>query len=188
MSRAWKAGIRGQNKLFMHSFRTISLLLFLTLVSADLLTWKNSRTSGNGTTYVFHDGPVVDLDYGQFLGSDHGKIRSFLGIPYAEPPLGNLRFRPPQPPTKYLGFMDARKQGFACLQPHKYAPLYGFRLKDSEDCLNLNIWMPAGHSKADGLLPVMVWILPGGFTSGYTANPLYGILALFTFFRWQSSC
>ena len=95
----------------------------------------------------------------------------FLGIPYAAAPVGDLRWRPPAPAVPWQGIRAARQFGPGC--PQKVVPS-GFPARDGgygEDCLYLNIWMPAKASAAR--LPVMVWIYGGGFQFGSGAVPLY---------------
>lgn len=91
-------------------------------------------------------------------------VQRFLGIPYAEPPLGDLRLRQAQPLSERFGKLEANRFGHSC---------YGSADQNedaSEDCLTLNIWRPATESKQ--ALPVLVWLYGGGLTSGYTASPL----------------
>ncbi|WP_339035158.1 carboxylesterase family protein [Bradyrhizobium symbiodeficiens] len=95
---------------------------------------------------------------GQMLGAVEGEVASFKGLAYAAPPLGALRWRPPQPTPESSEMHTAYEYGAPCLQPS---------LPDaSEDCLTLNVFRPFG---VDGPLPVMMFIHGGGFVSG-TAN------------------
>ena len=118
-------------------------------------------------------GQIVHLDYGSFHGEDTTYSRHYFGIPYAAPPIGDLRFERPMPPYPLKGLRMAVKHGKGCTQRFDAPPLFGFGLDRSEDCLNLSIWTPKGHKENDEQLPVLVWLLPGGFTSGYVSNPLY---------------
>lgn len=91
---------------------------------------------------------------------------AFLGIPYAQPPLGSLRFRWPQNiNTSFDGVRDASNYGYSCMQ-------YKTNFNLSEDCLTLNVIRPSGkHDK----LPVLVWIYGGGLYTGSTADPQYNL-------------
>lgn len=93
-------------------------------------------------------------------------VRVYRGVPFAAPPLGDLRWKPPQPAAPWQGIRQATQVGNACMQPpYPTNALYGTSPPPmSEDCLNLNIWTPA--KSADDRLPVMVWIHGGGFTQG----------------------
>jgi len=93
------------------------------------------------------------------LGDDH---LLFAGIPYAAPPVGALRWRPPQPQPSWQGVRDASKYGPRCIQDEENDPDFGRSV--SEDCLTLNVWTPKGS--AAEALPVMVWIHGGGFANG----------------------
>jgi para-nitrobenzyl esterase len=95
------------------------------------------------------------------------KIRVFKGIPYAAPPVGDLRWRAPQPAVAWQGTRDATKFGPACLQGKVFGDINFTEL--SEDCLTVNLWSPA--KSADERLPVMVWIHGGGFQAGAGAEP-----------------
>ena len=112
----------------------------------------------------------VKTDRGKVQGkrSADGKIRDFLGIPYAAPPVGPLRWKPPQPAEKWSGTRDVANFGHRCIQTEVFDDMVFRDPGESEDCLNLNVWTPA---KKHDKLPVMVWIYGGGFEGGATSEP-----------------
>ncbi|TAN01635.1 MAG: carboxylesterase family protein [Rhodanobacteraceae bacterium] len=111
-------------------------------------------------------GPVVRVDGGTLAGIHDAAagVDEFLGIPYAAPPVGALRWKPPQPPAAWRGVRAADHFGPRCMQ----RPLFGdmvFRSDGmSEDCLYLNVWIPAGSEGKK--LPVLVYFYGGGFVGG----------------------
>jgi len=107
----------------------------------------------------------VKVDSGQLKGEISGGVVSFKGIPYAAPPIGDLRWRAPQPVAPWSGVRSAANFGADCVQaPPGPQP---FAVAPSEDCLYLNVWAPVDRtSKA---MPVMVWIYGGGFVNGGTS-------------------
>lgn len=111
------------------------------------------------------------LDTGEVQGSmDHG-VAAFKGIPYAAPPVGDLRWRAPQPAAHWSGVREATQYGSDCMQlpfPSDAAPL---GTPPSEDCLYMNVWTPA-HSAGEKL-PVIVWIYGGGFVNGGSSPAVY---------------
>jgi len=111
-------------------------------------------------------GPVVHVAQGDVAGVRAGGVDSFKAIPYAAPPVGDLRWRPPAPAASWSGARDASAFGPGCLQ----APHPGVTF--SEDCLTLNVWTPANHPPG-AKLPVMVWIFGGAFIEGASAYPVY---------------
>jgi para-nitrobenzyl esterase len=117
--------------------------------------------------------PVVKTQSGSVRGSSGGGIFAFKGIPYAAPPFGANRFRPPAPVAPWEGERDTLIFGPTCPKP-SYAPPFDSILVEpvipGEDCLNLNIWSPdLGNAR----LPVMVWIHGGAFSNGSNAVPTY---------------
>lgn len=113
-----------------------------------------------------------------YVSEDDDSVRVFLGVPYAEPPVGDLRFRPPRPATPPEVPIDALVEPPSCMQaPYREGGFYAQPLEEvSEDCLYLNIWT-AAESDSDRL-PVMVWIHGGALTRGSGSLPLYDGTAL----------
>ena len=101
--------------------------------------------------------------------SADGKVRTFKGIPFAAPPVGPLRWKAPQPVTPWTGVRQASEYGARCMQGSIYSDMVFHDGGPSEDCLYLNLWMPA--SPASSKLPVMVWIYGGGYQAGATSEP-----------------
>jgi para-nitrobenzyl esterase len=111
-------------------------------------------------------GPQVRVEGGRLEGAIDSStgVSVFRGIPYAAPPVGELRWQPPQPPAKWSGVRPADRPGKNCTQPHVYDDIDAFAAGVSEDCLYLNVWT---DGKAGDKRPVMVWIHGGGFKAGF---------------------
>lgn len=109
---------------------------------------------------------VLQTPSGKLRGEQRAGLQTFRGIPFAEPPVGNLRFRRPVPVRPWAGTRDATRFAAAALQP-------GDRdVPQQEDCLYLNVWTPQQVS-ASASLPVFVWIHGGGFTGGTSFAPIF---------------
>ena len=129
----------------------------LTIVALFLATPFLSAGTGMDT--------IVKIDTGWVAGSGT-TVRSYRGIPYAAPPVGDLRWRPPQPAKAWKGIRVAKDYPASCLQPFIVSAV-----AQKEDCLGLNVWTPA--RSASDKLPVMVWIHGGGFVIGASSQTVY---------------
>jgi para-nitrobenzyl esterase len=115
-------------------------------------------------------GAMVDAPAGRLEGVIAGNLRVFKGIPYAQPPVGPLRWKPPAPLPRWHGVRAATAFGPACWQPEGPPSVYWERpMPMSEDCLTLNIWAPADARHA----PVFFWIYGGALWGGASRDPLY---------------
>jgi len=121
-----------------------------------------------GAARAQDDATVVRTEYGPVAGAAGDGVIVFRGIPYAKPPVGDLRWRAPQPPDPWTEVKAARALASDCMQQMaKFEPI---ATTCSEDCLFLNVWRPAGAATN---LPVLVWIHGGGFVGGGSSIPYY---------------
>jgi para-nitrobenzyl esterase len=114
---------------------------------------------------------LVDAPAGKLQGATVGHVNVFKGIPYAVPPVGAMRWKPPLPAPKWKGVRAAAEFGAACIQPRgRPDSIYFWSLAaTSEDCLYLNVWAPAEARNA----PVFFWIHGGALSGGAASEPLY---------------
>ncbi len=137
----------------------LKLLFSLVAICAANVVWV--VTSAAAPAIVTQDGPLKGIEV--------PGIDEFLGIPYAAPPLGNLRWRPPQPHARWQGVFEATHLGNFCIEPDGTGGTLG-----SEDCLFLNVYRPSQNEDREGDqdngLPVMVWIHGDGTDGGFNAS------------------
>ena len=115
---------------------------------------------------------VVAIDSGQIEGSTENGVSSWKGIPFAQPPVGDLRWRAPQPVEPWQGVRPATEFANDCMQipfARDAAPL---GTPPAEDCLYANVWRPADAKPGDKL-PVMFWIYGGGLVNGGASPAVY---------------
>jgi para-nitrobenzyl esterase len=163
--------------LFRVNFLCVGLIVGLLTAGATQAAEPTNPNTGT-TSNPKAAGEPVKIDTGLVQGvaaNDSGDVIVFRGIPYAAPPVGELRWRPPQPAKAWEGVRECAKFGAAA--PQKVSPMLnsfpGMSLgaATSEDCLYLNVWAPAHRSGEK--LPVMVWVHGGGYTLGADSQPLY---------------
>lgn len=106
---------------------------------------------------------IVRTEHGDVAGVVAGDVAAFKGIPYAAPPVGELRWRAPQPVAPWAGVRNASEFGPDCMQALSEAE--AIQTTPSEDCLFVNVWQPTGTAP-DAKLPVLVWIHGGGYVGG----------------------
>jgi para-nitrobenzyl esterase len=148
--------------------------LKLTLLGLCFLTTIVQRSVAQSQPASAAATTVVRVDTGQLQGVVDDGVVSYKGVPFAAPPVGDLRWRPPQPAAQWTGVRQATEFGADCMQTRfgpPPAPGAPPTPAPSEDCLFLNVWRPASAA-AGAKLPVMVWIYGGGFMFGSSAMPL----------------
>ena len=146
-------------KFSRRSFIKFSTLTALAFATTNLFGDEKISAAKNCT---------VKTRYGTFNGFNRGGVQTWLGIPYAQPPVGNLRWRAPEKLQPSDKTFDAKKFGYSPIQDRDEIEPASL-LPQSEDCLTLNIWT-RGDKKN---LPVMVFIPGGGFVNGGSSDPVY---------------
>ncbi|KAF9810804.1 hypothetical protein IEO21_06784 [Rhodonia placenta] len=137
--------------------------------------WYIASLAAGWLPFAIASEPLVTLPYGSFQGNISGSVTSFLGMPYAQPPLGNLRFAPPQAPEAFDGVRLATSYGAACLQ-QTGSPPQGLTIKlssladASEDCLFVNVLTPAAVNTSNKLPVLFVSPFEGAFVEGNSAS------------------
>jgi para-nitrobenzyl esterase len=134
------------------SLATVGLVGLSVSAQAQSLTVKTEQGTARGKTI------------------NDAKVKAFLGLPYAAPPVGDLRWKAPAPPAKWKGERDATKYGARCAQNNVFDDMVFQDSGDQEDCLFLNVYAPA-DATAKSKLPVMFWIHGGGFVGGASSEP-----------------
>ena len=128
------------------------------------------RASGDGEDprHGSVDRPVVDTTHGPVRGVDDGTVKAWQGIRYAAPPVGELRWRAPEPPQRWTEPADATRVGPVCPQPTDPRIPIDLGAPQGDDCLTLNVWASSDTGPGDGK-PVMVWVHGGAYVLGSSA-------------------
>ncbi|HTW03515.1 MAG TPA: carboxylesterase family protein [Streptosporangiaceae bacterium] len=144
------------------AWRARAALIAAVSAVAAIVAAVGLAAAGGAATSPGH-GSVVRTGDGRVQGQASGSTDEYLGIPYAAPPVGPLRWRPPQPPAPWRGVRQATSFAAHCPQP----PSSFGVASTSENCLYLNVFAPASHAgHADRNLPVMVWVHGGSLLVG----------------------
>ena len=150
----------------MTMIRSISIVRAAVGAAVALVLASGGAASGGAQTVLDPDAPVM-VTGGALRGAvsaGNDEIVAFKGIPYAAPPVGDLRWRPPEPVVGWEGVRDASESGPICVQNG------GQNVTQDEDCLFLNVWAPRESSEPR---PVLFWIHGGGYTGGSGSTALY---------------
>ena len=150
----------------MTTTRSISLVRVAVGSVALLVLLAGGAASAGAQTVLDPDAPVM-VTGGAIRGAvsaHHADIVAFKGIPFAAPPVGDLRWRPPEPVVAWEGVRDASTSGAICIQNG------GRNVTQDEDCLFLNVWAPRETSEPR---PVLFWIHGGGYTGGSGSTAIY---------------
>lgn len=118
------------------------------------------------------DSLVVETTHGPVRGGEAGRARVWKGVRYAAPPVGDLRFRAPQPPERWTEVADATRYGPACPQPIFPNMPLDLGAPQGEDCLRVNVWASSDTRPGDAK-PVMVWLHGGAYVLGAASQALY---------------
>jgi len=116
---------------------------------------------------------TVKVDGGRIEGRIEDGVRAFKGIPFAAPPVGELRWQAPQPVQPWQGVRQATEFGNRCMQLPLFSDMVFRSPAQSEDCLYLNVWAPAQAGAGKKKLPVLVYIHGGGLATGDGSEPRY---------------
>ena len=158
----------------------------LSLLCVTLLTEGLGSLTRVAAGIVSND-LIVETKLGKIQGfetatSDNKKVSAWYGVPYAQPPVGNLRFRHPRPADPWEGVKKTHEQPNSCVQVRDEmwpgfsgSEAWNTNTQQSEDCLYLNVVVPRPHPKDAA---VIIWIYGGGFWSGTTTLELYDLRAM----------
>jgi hypothetical protein len=162
LRKSGRYGCEGYSSMFdLHHYKRFAEYSFS--IAAILLTINSTATAEMPDRVQTANGVV------EGIGQQSSGVRVFRGIPFAQPPVGDLRWRPPQPVKDWNDVRPAARFGPRCMQH----PVFGdmnFRSNGmSEDCLYLNVWTPANSSNEH--LPVLLYFYGGGFVAGDSSEP-----------------